>query len=396
MLNTQKAQLVAMSGSEAVAKAVIQSNVDFASAYPITPQTIIVERLSDLVASGQTKTSFVNVESEHSALSACVGASLAGGRVFTATSSQGLALMHEVLYLTSGLRCPIVMAVANRALSAPINIHGDHSDMMGSRDSGWIQLYVENAQEAYDWCIQAYKIAEDERVELPFTVNMDGYVITHSVEPIALIEDAAVSNYLPPRQSRYKIDTKNPITFGTLTLPDYFTEFKRQQEEGMRMVPEVFSEVTKSFTNLVNRRYEAIVPFELRDAKVAIVSLGSASGTVRWVARNLRKQGLPVGALKIAMYRPFPHEEVGRILEHVEVVIVLERALSLGSHCGPLASDVVCSLYNRSGQPRVLDIVAGLGGRDLSPESIEKIFRTGLEARTAPTGLGMEWAGVRE
>ena len=396
MLKTPKSNLVPMSGSEAVAKAVVQSNVDFASAYPITPQTIIVERLSDLVASGETKTSFVNVESEHSALSACVGASLAGGRVFTATSSQGLALMHEVLYLTSGLRCPIVMAVANRALSAPINIHGDHSDMMGSRDSGWIQLYVENAQEAYDWCIQAYKIAEDERVSLPFTVNMDGYVITHSVEPIALIENATVDTFLPPRKSRYKIDTKNPITFGTLTLPDYYFEFKKQQDDAMQNVPAVFNEVTSSFANLADRRYSTITPFELEDAQVAVVSLGSASGTIRYVAKRLRKQGLRVGALKIALYRPFPHEEVGQILQDVDVVIVLERSLSLGSHCGPLASDVVCSLYNRSGQPQILDIVAGLGGRDLSPESIEKIFRTGLEARTKPTGFELEFAGVRE
>lgn len=396
MQKTQKSQLVAMSGSEAVAKAVVQSNVDFASAYPITPQTIIVERLSDLVASGETKTAFVNVESEHSALSACVGASLAGGRVFTATSSQGLALMHEVLYLTSGLRCPIVMAVANRALSAPINIHGDHSDMMGSRDSGWIQLYVENAQEAYDWCFQAYKIAEDERVSLPFTFNMDGYVITHSVEPIALIDEGEARGFLPPRQSQFKIDVKNPITFGTLTLPDYYFEFKKQQDDAMRNVPEVFNEVTKSFAEIVGRRYHRIVPFELEDAKVAIVSLGSASGTVRWVARNLRKQGLPVGALKIELYRPFPHEEVGKALENVDVVIVLERALSLGSHCGPVGSDVVCSLYNRAGQPQVLDIVAGLGGRDSSPGHIEQIFKTGLQAAKHPTGLEFEFAGVRE
>jgi pyruvate ferredoxin oxidoreductase alpha subunit len=385
-----------MSGSEAIAKAVIQSNVDFTSAYPITPQTIIVERLSDLVASGETKTSFVNVESEHSALSACVGASLAGGRVFTATSSQGLALMHEVLYLTSGLRCPVVMAVANRALSAPISIHSDHSDMMGSRDSGWVQLYVENAQEAYDWCIQAFKVAEDERVALPFTVNMDGYVITHSVEPIALIDDAAVSKFVPPRQAKFKLDVKKPITFGTLTLPDYFMEFKKQQDDAMRHVPEVFGEVTKSFTEVSGRQYDSVVPFALEDAKVAIVSLGSASGTVRWVAKSLRKQGLPVGALKVALYRPFPHEEVGNILQNVDVAIVLERSLSLGSHCGPLASDVVCSLYNRSGQPQVLDIVAGLGGRDLSPESIEKIFRTGLEAAKTPIPFELEFAGVRE
>jgi len=396
MMKPQKVELVPMSGSEAVAKAVIQSNVDFTSAYPITPQTIIVDRLSDLVATGETKTSFVNVESEHSALSACVGASLAGGRVFTATSSQGLALMHEVLYLTSGLRCPIVMAVANRALSAPISIHGDHSDMMGSRDSGWVQLYVENAQEAYDWIMLAYRIAEDERVALPFTVNMDGYVITHSVEAMSLIDDETAHKYLPPRQPLLKLDPQKPVTFGTLTLPDYYFEFKRQQEEGMRNVPAAFADATKEFADLTGRRYERLVPFELEDAKVAVVSLGSASGTVRWVARNLRKKGLPVGALKIALYRPFPHEEVGKMLENIDVVIVLERALSPGSHCGPLGSDVVCSLYNRSAQPQVLDIVAGLGGRDLSPDSIEKIFRTGLEATSRPTGLEMEFAGVRD
>jgi pyruvate ferredoxin oxidoreductase alpha subunit len=394
MQDTKKVQLVPMSGSEAIAKAAIQSNIDFISAYPITPQTIIVERLSDLVATGETKASFVNVESEHSAMSACVGASLAGGRAFTATSSQGLALMHEVLYLASGLRCPIVMGVANRALSAPINIHGDHSDMMGSRDSGWIQLYVENAQEAYDWVPQAYRIAEDERVALPFAICMDGYVITHSVEPIALIDQETTNKFLPPRQAPLKLDTEHPITFGTLTLPDYYSEFKRQQEEAMRNVPEVFAEVTREFGDLVGRRYSSLVPYALEDAKVAIVSLGSASGTIRWVAKNLRKKGLPVGALKIASYRPFPHEEVARLLENLDVVIVLERALSLGSHTGPLASDIVCSLYNRPGQPKVLDIVAGLGGRDLSPESIEKIFKTGLEAGLS--SLEMEFVGVRD
>ena len=396
MLKIQKSQLVGMTGSEAVATAAKQSDVDFVAAYPITPQTLIVERFSDFVANGETKASFINVESEHSALSACVGASLAGGRTFTATSSQGLALMHEVLYLTSGLRCPVVMAVANRALSAPLNIHGDHSDMMGSRDCGWIQLYVENAQEAYDWTIQAYRIAEDERVSLPFSINMDGYVVTHSMEPLSLIDDRAVSKFLPHRQALLKVDTKNPLTFGAMTLPDYYFEFKKQQEEGMRMVPKAFGEVTKSFAEFTDRQYEPLVDYALDDARVAIVSLGSASGTVRWVAKNLRRKGLPVGALKISLFRPFPHEEVGRLLEKVDVVVVLERAMSLGSHCGPLGSDVICSLYGRSEQPRILDVVYGLGGRDLSPEDVERIFRGGLDATSLPTGLEQKFEGVRE
>jgi pyruvate ferredoxin oxidoreductase alpha subunit len=244
--------------------------------------------------------------------------------------------------------------------------------------------------------MQAYRIAEDERVALPFTVNMDGYVITHSVEPLALVDQTEANQFLPPRQSRIKLDVQKPMTFGTLTLPDYYSEFKKQQDEAMRAVPEVFGEVTREFAELTTRHYERITPYAMEDAKVAIVSLGSASGTVRWVVRNLRKQGLPVGALKVALFRPFPHEQVGELLEHLDVVIVLERALSLGAHCGPLGNDVVCSLYNRSGQPKVLDVVAGLGGRDLSPDSIEQIFRTGLEATSRPTGLEMEFAGVRE
>jgi pyruvate ferredoxin oxidoreductase alpha subunit len=395
-MKMQKPEIVAMSGSEAVAKAAVQAGTEYVAAYPITPQTIIVERFSELVASGESKAAYVNVESEHSAMSACVGASLAGARVFTASSSQGLALMHEVLYLTSGLRLPVVMAVANRAMSAPINIHSDHSDMMGSRDSGWIQLYVENAQEAYDWVIQSFKIAEDDRVSLPFTVNMDGYVITHSLESMALIDSEKVSQFLPKREPRFKINPEKPITFGTLTLPDYYSEFKKQQDEAMNSVPRVFTEVTRQFADLSGRRYDFVVPYELEDAKVAIVSLGSASGTVRWVARNLRKQGLPVGALKISLFRPFPHEIVCKLLEHLDAVIVLERALSLGSHCGPLANEIVCSLYNRAGQPKVLDVVAGLGGRDLSPDAIERMFRAGFEATSKEIPLEMEFAGVRE
>jgi len=392
----QKIQLTPMSGSEAVAKSVLQSNVDFVSAYPITPQTIIVERISDLVSEGGTKTTFVNVESEHSAISACVGASLAGARSFTATSSQGLALMHEVLYLTSGLRVPLVMAVANRALSAPINIHGDHSDMMGSRDSGWIQYYVENAQEAYDWVMQAFRIAEDDRVMLPFTVNMDGYVITHSVEPVSLIDQAIVDKFVPPRIAKTRLDANNPMTFGTLTLPDYYTEFKRQQEEAMRNTPAVFDEVTSEFAQLIGRGYKQLVPFELDGAKVIVVSLGSASGTIRYVARGLRKKGLPVGTLKVGLFRPFPSEQFAKLVENAEVVVVLERAMSLGSKCGPLASEIVNSLYDRPSQPRILDVIAGLGGRDLAPEAIEKLFKTGLEAATNPSGLEMEFLGVRE
>ncbi|HKM76127.1 MAG TPA: pyruvate ferredoxin oxidoreductase [Candidatus Bathyarchaeia archaeon] len=391
----QTSDLVPMSGSEAVAKAVLQAKVNFIAAYPITPQTIIVERLSDLVAAGGTGAVFLNVESEHSALSACVGASLAGARAFTATSSQGLALMHEVLYLTSGLRCPIVMAVANRALSAPLNIHGDHSDMMGSRDAGWIQYYVESAQEAYDWIFQAYKIAEDERVILPFTVNIDGYVITHSVESMTLVSQELVNKFLSPRKAPFRIETAKPITYGSVALPDYYTEFKRQQHEAMLQVPRVLEEVTHQYGELTGRHYANLLPYALEGAKVVIVSLGSVSGTVRWVTKNLRKQGLPVGCLRIGLFRPFPSEQVASLLQDADLIVVLERALSLGSKCGPLASEVVSAMYNHTKQPRILDLIGGLGGRDIPPEKIEQIFRDGLEEQSRPS-LELEFLGVRE
>jgi pyruvate ferredoxin oxidoreductase alpha subunit len=302
--------------------------------------------------------------------------------------------MHEVLYLASGLRCPIVMAVANRALSAPINIHGDHSDMMGSRDSCWIQLYVENAQEAYDWVIQAYKIAENARVSLPFAVNMDGYVITHSVEPVIPLEDIQVAEMLPPRHPLLTLDTKNPMTFGTLTLPDYYTEFKKQQEEAMHAAEAAFTETTTDFAKLTGRQYTTVTPYRTGDAKVIIASLGSASGTIRWVTRKLREQNMPVGALKISLFRPFPYEEVGKLLENADTVVVLERALSLGSRCGPLGSEVVNALYDRPTKPKVLDIVAGLGGRDLAPEVIKNIFKHGFEAPDRK--LETRFEGVRE
>jgi len=391
----QTTELVPMTGSEAVAKAVLQAHVNFIASYPITPQTIIVERLSDLVAAGGTGATFLNVESEHSALSACVGANLAGARAFTATSSQGLALMHEVLYLTSGLRCPIVMAVANRALSAPLNIHGDHSDMMGSRDAGWIQYYVESAQEAYDWIFQAYKIAEDERIVLPFSVNIDGYVITHSVESMTLNSQDRLNTFLKPRKAPFRIEPAVPITYGSVALPDYYSEFKRQQHQAMLEVAPVFDQVTREYGELTGRHYANLLPYALEGAKVVIVSLGSVSGTVRWVTRKLRKQGLSVGCLRIGLFRPFPSEQVADLLQDANLVVVLERALSLGSSCGSLASEVVAAMYNHSKRPKILDLIGGLGGRDIPPEKIEEIFRAGLEEQSRPS-LELEFVGVRE
>jgi pyruvate ferredoxin oxidoreductase alpha subunit len=390
-------KVLGLTGDEAVALAAKQCDVDVVSAYPITPQTIMVERFSEYVANGEVKTEFVCVESEHSALSACVGASLTGARVFTATSSQGLALMHEIMYIASALRCPIVMGVANRALSAPINIHGDHSDMMGSRDSGWIQVYAENSQEAYDLVIQAFKIAEDPEVLLPITVNLDGFIISHCMEGVEVLEDDAVRKFLPERKADFKIDPDKPLTIGPLCLPDFYFEFKRQQEEAMKNVPSKVKKVGKEFGRLTGRTYDVLHTYQIEDADAAIVCLGSTAGTARVVAEKMRKEGKKVGLVKIMLYRPFPVEEFRNAVKHLKALAVLDRACSPGAPAASLCSDVKTTLYEMEHRPNVFNVIYGLGGRDITPKDIEEIFKKAL--KTAETGIVEQpvmFVGVRE
>jgi len=395
-MKTVSQRIVGMNGDEAVAFAAKQAQVDVVAAYPITPQTIIVERFSDYVANGEVDTQFICVESEHSALSACVGSSLVGSRVFTATSSQGLALMHEVLYLASGLRTPIVMAVANRALSAPINIHNDHSDMMGSRDCGWIQIYAENAQEAYDWTLKAFKIAEDHKVSLPVSVNLDGFTISHAMEGVAVLEDDQVSKFLGTRTPMYKLDAANPMTFGALTLPDYYSEFKRQQVEAMNSAPSVITAVTNEFKKISGRQYSAVSAFNLEDAEAAVVCLGSIAGTARTVATRLRLQGKRVGVIKIWQYRPFPTREIAKLLSNVKSVGVIDRAVSFGAPYGALCSDIASTKALTGMQTKMFNVVCGLGGRDVKPTDIEDVFETALrQARGEPVGDPISFVGVR-
>src|SRR4030067_131012 len=305
----RKMTILGMTGDEAIAYAVKKSKVDIVAAYPITPQTIIVERFSKYVADGEVHTAYVCVESEHSAISAAIGASVTGARVFTASASQGLALMHEMLYIASGLRCPIVMGVANRALSAPINIHGDHSDMMGSRDSGWVQIYAENAQEAYDWTIMSFKIAEDKEVQLPAAVNIDGFIISHCMEGVDVLEDGAVEKFLQTRKPLFTVDPEKPITIGSLCFTDYYFEFKRQQVEAMCSVPRTLGRVCEDYKSVAGRNYGFLETFGMEDAQAAIICLGSTAGTAREVARKLRTQGKKVGGVKLWLYRPCPTEE---------------------------------------------------------------------------------------
>ncbi len=390
-------ELAGMGGNEAVAYATKQANVDVVAAYPITPQTIMVERFSEYVANGETNAEFVCVESEHSAMSACVGASLAGARVMTSSSSQGLALMHEALYLASGLRCPIVMMVANRALSAPINIHGDHSDMMGSRDCGWIQIYVENPQEAYDWTFQALKVAEDPEISLPATVNLDGFTVTHAMEDLNILSDDQVGGFLPPRKPVFTLAPEKPLTVGALAMPDYYYEVKRQQEEAIRKVPEVLRRVTKDYEKVSTRKYGEIQTFEMEDAETAILCLGSTAGTVRTVVRELRGKGKKVGAVKLWLYRPFPIEELKSVICNLKALAVVERAISFGAPCGALASDVASILQDCEKKPKILDAICGLGGRDIATQDIRLVFdEVDQVARTGIVRDRVKFVGVRE
>ncbi|MEM2960561.1 MAG: transketolase C-terminal domain-containing protein [Candidatus Bathyarchaeia archaeon] len=391
------AKIIGLTGNEAIAYAVKQCDVDVVAAYPITPQTIMVEAISEYVHNGEINAEFICVESEHSAMSACVGASLTGARVFTATASQGLALMHEMLYIASGLRCPIVMGVANRALSAPLNIHCDHSDMMGSRDCGWIQIYAENAQEAYDWIIQAFKIAENHRVLLPVSVNIDGFILSHSMEGVEVLEDDDVSKFLPPRKPVITIDPTKPITVGALCLPDYYFEVKFQQLQALKETYDVISEVNREYEYLTGRRYGFIETYGMDDAEAAIVCLGSTAGTAKAVAKTLRGEGKKVGVIKPWVYRPFPEEDIIKAIDNVKALAVLDRACSFGAPFNALCSDIIATLYRYGKDVSVFNCLYGLGGRDITPNDLSAIFNEALE--TAKTGRVKEYTkfvGVRE
>jgi len=382
-----KQKMLALNGDEAVAYAVKQSDVDIVSAYPITPQTIIVEKFSEYVANGEVDTEFICVESEHSALSACLTASAMGARTFTATASAGLALMHEILYVTSGCRAPVVMAVANRALSAPINIHCDHSDSMVERDCGWIQMYAENSQEAYDSIIQAFKIAEHPEITLPIMVGLDGFTLSHTLENVHVLPDEVVKKFVGTRRfplitthhgktAPLKLDFENPMTIGPLDLPDYYFEHKRQQEEAMRKAQEIIRQIHEEYAKVSGRRYGdgLLDAYKLEDAEIAIVCVGSTAGTVKTVVNNLRAEGIKAGLLRIRTFRPLPVEGIVAALEKVRAVAVMDRSMSFGGYGGAVFHEVRHALYDASNHPYVVNYIYGLGGRDTSPNQIRKIY----------------------
>ncbi|MGQ9507138.1 MAG: pyruvate ferredoxin oxidoreductase [Candidatus Bathycorpusculaceae bacterium] len=382
-----KQEVLALNGDEAVAYAVKQSDVDIVAAYPITPQTIMVEKFSEYVANGEVETEFVCTESEHSALTACLAASVTGARAFTASASAGLALMHEMLFVTSGCRAPVVMAIANRAYSAPLNIHCDHSDTMAQRDSGWIQIYVENTQEAYDSVIQAFKIAENPEVLLPAIVGLDGFTLSHTLENVQVLPDDAVKKFVGIRQIPlvtnhegkkvpFKLDPENPTTMGPIALPNYYFEFKRQQEEAMKNALKIIRQVHEEYAQLSGRRYGdgLLEPYYMDDAEIATVCLGSTAGTIKAVVDGLRAEGVKAGLLRIRTLRPFPVEEIVEALKDVKTVAVMDRSISFGSHGGPVFHEVRHALYDAEKHPYVVNYVYGLGGRDTSPTQIRGIY----------------------
>src|SRR3990170_4565426 len=380
-------KMMALSGDEAVAFAVKQSDVDVVAAYPITPQTIIVERFSEYVANGEVQTEFICTESEHSALAACLAASATGARTFTASASAGLALMHEMLFVTSGCRVPVVMAIANRALSAPLNIHGDQSDSMAERDSGWIQIYVENSQEAYDSIIQAFRIAEDVGVLLPIIVGLDGFTLSHSLENVNVLEDDAVKQFVGIRQLPnvlthegksvpFKLDPDNPMTMGPIAFPNYYFEFKRQQDEAMKNALALIQQVNREYAELSGRNYGngLVETYRLEDAEIATVCVGSTAGTMKTIVDALRQEGVKAGLLRLRTFRPLPVKEIRRALENVKAVAVMDKSMSFGGNGGAVFHEVRHVLYEAENRPYVVDYVYGLGGRDSSPRELRSVY----------------------
>jgi pyruvate ferredoxin oxidoreductase alpha subunit len=387
MKNIAKQETHALNGDEAVALAVKQADVDVVAAYPITPQTIIVEKFSEYVANGEVQTEYVCTESEHSAMAACLAASATGARVFTATASAGLALMHEMLFVTSGCRAPVIMAVANRALSAPINIHGDHSDALAERDSGWIQIYAENTQEVYDSVLQAFRIGEHLDVQLPVMVGLDGFTLSHTLENVLVLSDEVAKGFVKNRQFPvvlthegktvpFRLDPEMPVTMGPLALPNYYFEFKRQQEEAMKNAFKIIQMIHNEYAQLTGRSYGdgLLESYKLDDADVAVICLGSTAGTVKAVVDDLREKGVKAGLLRIRTFRPFPAEAIVEALAKVEAVAVMDKSMSFGGVGGALFHEVRHALYDSTNRPSVVDYIYGLGGRDTSPTQIRQVF----------------------
>lgn len=365
-----------LSGNEASAIAMKQINPDVVAAFPITPSTEIPQYFSTFVSNGTVDTEFIAVESEHSAMSACIGAEAAGGRAMTATSSNGLALMWEMIYIASSLRLPIVMPLVNRAISGPLNIHNDHSDAMGIRDSGWIMLFSENNQEAYDNLIMSHRIAEHKDVMLPLAVCQDGFITSHSIENIELIEDSKVKDFVGEyKPEHYLLNAKEPIAVGPMDLQSYLFEHKYQQVQAMKKAKQVILDVAQDFEKLTGRKYSLFEEYKLEDAEIAIICMNSTAGTTKVVVDALREQGIKAGLLKLRVYRPFPAEEISKAVKNIKALAVLDKAESLSSCGGPLFTDVTSGLFANDVHVPTVGYVYGIGGRDTTTIDITSVYQ---------------------
>ena len=387
-----------LSSNYAVAYAVKDADVDVVAAYPITPQTTVVEKISEFIANGELDAEMIHVESEHSALSAVVGASATGARSFTATASQGLELMHEILHIASGLRLPIVMSIATRALSAPISIWNDYSDLMNTRDTSWVTLIASTAQEVYDTVVQAFRIAEDPDVLLPVMVAYDGYIMSHTYEPVLVPEDnAPILEYAPKNYNRLRLDPERPITMGTLASPEWYYEFKYQQVVAMKRALEKVREADREYGRRFGRSYGLVESAYTEDAEVVLLSYGGLYGTVLEAVEDMRGKGVKVGAVRLRLWRPFPVEDLHKAIGNAKMVVVLDKAISYGARiAGPVAMEVMTSYYGDPEAPSVLSVILGIGQRTVTERTIREIteyaFRL-LERGRVP-GESLYW-GVR-
>ncbi len=387
-----------LSGNEAVAIALRQINPDVFPAFPITPSTEIPQYFASFAANGEVDTEFIPVESEHSSMSAAIGASAAGARALTATSSCGLAYMWEELYIAASNRLPLALALVNRALSGPININCDHSDSMGARDSGWIQMYAENNQEAYDNMVQAFRISEHKDVRLPIMICQDGFITSHAVENIELLEDEEVKGFVGEYEpENYLLNPECPMAVGPYSVTDYYMEAKRNQAEGMRNAERVVLETAEEFAKLSGRKYGLFEAYRMEDADRAVVMIGSAAGTTKDAVDKLREKGEKAGLLKIRLFRPFPADAIADALKNVKAVAIMDRAEGYTNHGGPLGADVMSALFRARSKALAVNMIYGLGGRDVRVEDMEQVF-VDLQAMidAGDAGETYRYMGIRE
>jgi len=387
---------VGMEASFAVAEAAKLARIEVAAAYPITPQTHIVERLSELVADGEVDAEFICVESEHSAMSACLGSVATGARTYTATAGQGLELMHEVLSVASSSRLPVVLTVANRALSSPLSVWGDHSDAMATRDCGWIQVFTTSGQEAFDQTICAFKIAEAPKVLFPIMVHMDGFHVTHVVEPIILLDQEEVDSFLPPFKYPFPLNPDRPVTMGAFGPPAIYTEAKKAQEEAFIATKGTILEVWDEFGKKFGRHYSPVETYMAEDAEILLLTMGSFTQTAEIAIEKMRGEGKKVGLVKLRLWRPFPFEELREALRDAQLLVVFDRCLSYGGTGGPVCGEVKAALYAEEKKPKIVSFVGGLGGRDILPDHFEYMVSKGLEVAEKGQERAYEMIGVRE